>query len=251
MIDLDHVSWGVPGRTIVDDVTLSFARGRLTAVLGPNGCGKTTLMHLVGGLLSPDAGTIRLDGQDLSQIRPRRRAARIALVEQHPSTDLDLSVHEVVELGRIPHVRRWPGARDPEPGAVDEAMHAAAVQDLAHRRWPTLSGGERQRVQLARALAQRPEVLLLDEPTNHLDLSHQLDLLERVATSGLTVVAILHDLDLSAAFCDDVVILERGRVHAVGAVAEALTEQVVADVFGVRARVTQEERLRVTWSRSP
>ena len=251
MIRLDNVAWQVDGRRIVSDICLDFAPGTLTAVVGPNGSGKTTVLHLAAGLRKPAEGEVFLDGEPLARLPARERARQIALVEQHPSTDLYLTVRDVVALGRIPHIGAWPGARDRAPEAVDEAMAAAAVTDLAARRWPTLSGGERQRVHLARALAQRPRILLLDEPTNHLDLSHQLDFLERVCRLGITVIAVLHDLDLMAAFCRDVAVMHHGRLHSHGAVSDVLTSQLIAHVFQVKAAVlvNDQDRIRVNWSR--
>jgi ABC-type cobalamin/fe3+-siderophore transport system, ATPase component len=249
MIRLENIAWEVGGRRIVEDIDVGFAADTVTALVGPNGSGKTTVMHLAAGLRKPSAGRVLLDGEPLAALPPRERARRIALVEQHPSTDLDLTVREVVALGRIPHVGSWPGARDRDRSAVDEAMEVAAVTHLASRRWPTLSGGERQRVHLARSLAQRPRILLLDEPTNHLDLSHQLDFLERVSGLDLTVVAVLHDLDLAAAFCRDMAVMHRGHLHAHGAMAEVLTAEMIDEVFEVTARVEVDDRRRVNWSR--
>ncbi len=250
MISLRNVTWAVGGRPIVSEITLDFAANTTTALVGPNGSGKTTVLHLAAGLRSPAAGQVLIDGEPLASLPPRQRARRIALVEQHPTTDLDLSVREVVALGRIPHVGAWPGARDRDKGAIDEAMEVAAVTYLADRRWPTLSGGERQRVHLARSLAQRPQILLLDEPTNHLDLSHQLDFLERVSGLGLTVVAVLHDLDLAAAYCQDLAVMHRGRLHSQGRLAEVLTAELIGEVFEVTAKVVTDDRLRVNWSRT-
>ncbi len=249
MITLENVAWEAGGRRIVEGITVEFTSNAMTALVGPNGSGKTTVMHLAAGLRKPITGVVSLGGQPLQALSSRSRARRIALVEQHPSTDLDLSAREVVALGRIPHVGAWPGAKDRGREAIDEAMEVAAVTHLAARRWQTLSGGERQRIHLARALAQQPEVLLLDEPTNHLDLSHQLDFLERVSGLGLTVVAVLHDLDLAAAFCDDMVVMHAGHLHAQGAVAEVLTAELIDEVFDVTARIEVDDRRRVNWSR--
>lgn len=240
--------WDVPGRRILHGVDAAFEAGQLTAVVGPNGCGKTTLLHLLAGLRRPSAGEISFAGEPMAALSARERARRVALVEQNPATELELTARGVVELGRIPHRGRWPGARDPDADAVPSAMAVAQVTDLAQRRWSTMSGGERQRTHLARALAQRPQLLLLDEPTNHLDLHHQIGFLATVAGLGLTTIAVLHDLDLAAAFCPRMVVLSQGQVVAAGPTAQVLTSDLVRRVFGVRARIEDSDRLRVLWS---
>lgn len=246
------VSWDVAGRRVVDGVSLTCEPGTVTGLLGPNGSGKTSLLHVLSGLRAPADGSVLVDGRNLHAMDARTRARRVALVEQHASTDLDLSVREVVELGRIPHRGRWP-ARTAEGGAaIAAAMRIGRVAGLAGRRWQTLSGGERQRVQLARALAQEPATLILDEPTNHLDLGHQIDFMRTVRGLGLTTIAALHDLDLAAAFCDRLVVLDTGRVVAQGPAADVLTSELVADVYGVTAHVEHHagaDRLHVVWER--
>lgn len=237
----------IDGHRILDRVDLSVAPGGLTVVLGPNGSGKTTLLHLLAGLTRPSEGRVLLDDRDLHSLRSRERARLIALVEQHPSTNLDLRVRDVVALGRIPHRGRWPGAGDPGASAIDAGLETAEVSHLAHRRWTSLSGGERQRVHLARALAQRPEVLLLDEPTNHLDLHHQLSFLATVSRLPITTVAVLHDVDLAAAFGDQVAVLAKGGLVASGPMEQTLTEDLIDRAFAVRATISRTDRLRVLW----
>ncbi|WP_203337358.1 ABC transporter ATP-binding protein [Nocardioides limicola] len=231
------LSWQLPGRhggrMIIDGVDLDVAPGSFTGLLGPNGSGKSSLLSVVSGLRRPTRGTVRLGDDDLHRLRPRERARRIALVEQHAATGLELTVRQVVELGRVPHA----GRGIDNAGIVAEAMKLARVGELADRSWQTLSGGERQRTHLARALAQQPQVLLLDEPTNHLDLGHQLDFLACVRGLGITTIAALHDLDLAAAYCDRLVVLQAGRIVADGDVAAVLTPELLADVYGVRATV--------------
>ncbi|WP_116951890.1 ABC transporter ATP-binding protein [Jiangella endophytica] len=251
-VDVRAVSWGVGGRRIVDGVSLTCEPGTVTGLLGPNGSGKTSLLHVLSGLRAPAEGAVLVDGRDLHAMDARTRARRVALVEQHASTDLDLSVREVVELGRIPHRGRWPAGAAEGGEAIEAAMRIGRVAELAGRRWQTLSGGERQRAQLARALAQEPATLILDEPTNHLDLGHQLDFMRTVRGLGLTTIAALHDLDLAAAFCDRLVVLNAGRVVAQGPAADVLTSQLVADVYGVTAHVERHhraDRLHVVWER--
>ncbi|MDO5628978.1 MAG: ABC transporter ATP-binding protein [Mobilicoccus sp.] len=249
MITTRHLTWDAPGGArILHDVDMALTPGTLTGVVGPNGSGKTTLLHLLAGLRRPSGGEVFYDDEPLSTWHHRERARRIALVEQHPATSLDLTARDVVDLGRIPHRGRWPGAPDPHAESVEEALAIAGVTELADRRWSTMSGGERQRTHLARALAQRPEVLLLDEPTNHLDLYHQIDFLGRVADLPLTTVAVLHDLDLAAAFCLRLVVMCDGRVAAAGATADVLTPELIDEVFGVRAALQRDDRLRLLWS---
>nr|WP_269205297.1 ATP-binding cassette domain-containing protein [Motilibacter aurantiacus] len=227
---------------VVDGVDCTVPAGTVTGLLGPNGSGKTSLLRIVARLLGQDAGSVRLDGEDVAGIRRRDLARRRAIVEQQATTDLSLRALDVVLLGRTPH--RAP--LQAESGRDREIARAALARvDLAgfeDRRWHTLSGGERQRVHLARALAQQPRLLLLDEPTNHLDAGHQLQLLSLVRGSGLTVLAALHDLQLAAMFCDALVVLAHGRVVAAGPVDEVLTPHLVREVYGVGATVVVHPR---------
>lgn len=250
---VERVSATVRGRghPILDRIEVSARAGAVTGLLGPNGSGKSTLLHCLAGVRRPDGGRVLLGADDVHRLPGRERSRRIALVEQEATTTLDLTVRDVVALGRIPHRSRFapPGAEG--AAVVGEAMQVADVAHLADRRWPTLSGGERQRVHLARALAQQPEVLLLDEPTNHLDLGHQLDFLARVRNLGITVVAALHDLELAAGYCDDLIVLDGGRLVADGPVAEVLTADLVARVYGVDVTVERHPlhaRQHVRWN---
>lgn len=247
---IDDVSWHAGGRAIVRGVSMVCPPGSVTGLLGPNGSGKTSLLNVAVGLQRPTSGSVQVDGVDVHKMHTRVRARRIALLEQQASTSLDLSVRDVVELGRIPHRGRWPAQGREGEHEIALAMKQAGVTELADRRWPTLSGGERQRVQLARALAQTPSVLALDEPTNHLDLGHQIDFLTTVRDLGVTTVAALHDLDLAAAFCDQLVVLQDGRCVASGPAGEVLTAELVANVYGVDATVgihPHSGRLHVVW----
>ncbi|WP_277068133.1 ABC transporter ATP-binding protein [Saccharomonospora viridis] len=242
------VTWVRNGHVVLDEVTVEAPEGSITGLVGPNGSGKTSLLLLLAGLHRPTRGRVLLGTRDVATIPVRERARLVALLEQHATTALDLTVRQVVELGRIPHRRL--GSPDSAGTVVDDAMAAANVEHLARRRWQTLSGGERQRVQLARALAQQPSVLLLDEPTNHLDLGHQLELMRTVRRLRVTVVAALHDLDLAAAYCDRLAVLETGHLVAAGPVDEVLDGHLVARVYGVRADVERHpaaDRLTVVW----
>ncbi len=235
------VRWETSGKVIVDGVSVSVLPGQTVGLLGPNGSGKSTLLRLLAGVRKPSAGEVTLDGKPLRDFGKRALARRIAVVEQDVATDQDPTVRDVIDLGRIPFRRTWsaPDAHDDE--AVLRAAADTDIVDLLERRYRTLSGGERQRVQIARALAQEPTDMLLDEPTNHLDIRHQLALISLISTLPVTSIVALHDLNLAATFCDEVVVLFGGRVVAAGPPATVLTEELVRQVYGVGCRITRDQ----------
>ncbi|KUN89192.1 ABC transporter ATP-binding protein [Streptomyces griseoruber] len=235
----DRVSRSADGTLILDGVSLAPRPGTVTGLLGPNGSGKSTLLRLLAGVLAPASGTVTLDGRPLERVGRRAVARRVAVVEQQADTQVALTVLDVVRLGRVPHRRAWAPASAGDEEAVRSALARTGLADKAARPWQTLSGGERQRVQIARALAQQPRELLLDEPTNHLDIQHQLALLDLITELRLTSVVALHDLNLAAMYCDRLLVLRRGRVVAGGTPEEVLTEELIAEVYGVRAAVTR------------
>jgi iron complex transport system ATP-binding protein len=223
------------------DVSVAIRPGEAVGIVGPNGSGKTTLLRALAGLVTPARGLVRLDDRPVRGFARRDLARVLAYVPQDPASAFAFTALEVVLMGRAPH---GSGLGLAGPGDLTVARQALArldVTHLEHRPIQTLSGGERQRVFLARALAQRPAVLLLDEPTTHLDLAHQLGLCALMHAlaegEGLTVAAVLHDLSLAAAYCDRVVLLEAGRIVAVGSPREVLTATAVERVFRVAVRI--------------
>ncbi|WP_408899498.1 ABC transporter ATP-binding protein [Nocardioides sp. R1-1] len=242
-VELRDIDVDLGGTPVLRGVTLQAGHGETVGLLGPNGSGKSTVLRTAYGVVRSHAGTVRTAGLDVATTRPRRLAQRCAVLTQDHAVDLELSVLEVVLLGRIPH-RRPAGGRRGETDLALSCLARVDALELAERSFPTLSGGERQRVLLARALCQEPEVLLLDEPTNHLDVSHQLDLLELVTSLGLTCVVALHDLTLAATYCDRIALLAAGRVVAQGRPEEVLTPARVEDVYGVACDVLTHPRTR-------
>ncbi|MGJ7907599.1 ABC transporter ATP-binding protein [Actinopolyspora sp. H202] len=236
----EEVSWRTGGKLIVEDVSIAPEEGATVGLLGPNGSGKSTLLRLLSGVRSASEGVVRLDGSPIERVGRKNVARRVAVVEQHAGTEVDMSVLDVVRLGRIPHRRAWAGATAEDESAVRSAVEYTRLEDKVDRSWHTLSGGERQRVQIARALAQQPKELLLDEPTNHLDIQHQLELLALVVRIPVTSVIALHDLNLAAMFCDHLLVLAEGRAVAAGSPEQVLTEELIAEVYNVRARVDAE-----------
>ncbi|WP_329057528.1 ABC transporter ATP-binding protein [Amycolatopsis sp. NBC_01480] len=236
-LSLHGVTVSAAGRALVEDVTLDAPAGRFVGLLGPNGSGKSTTLRAVYHVLKPATGAVLLDGRPLDAFAPRERARAIAAVAQESHTEFDFTVAEVVAMGRLPHHGLLDRATAADQDICAAALRQVGLADLAGRGVLTLSGGERQRVLIARALAQQPKILVLDEPTNHLDIRHQLEVLALVRQSGPTVLAALHDLNLAAATCDTVHVLDGGRLVASGTPADVLTPELLADVFGVRAHV--------------
>ena len=239
-LDLTRVRFARGGRLIIDDVDCTVPAGALSALVGPNGAGKSTLLHLIAAIERTDGGAIDFDGASLAALRRRDRARIVAVAEQQSDTELDLSVHDVVMLGRTPHLGALAGPSPTDRAIVRSSLTAAGVSELEERQFSSLSGGERQRVVLARALAQQPGLLLADEPTNHLDIRAQLSalaLLAELARGGITVLAALHDLGHAAAYADYAIVLAAGRVVAAGSPSEVLTPELIQRVYGVRAAV--------------
>ncbi|WP_434995643.1 ABC transporter ATP-binding protein [Arthrobacter sp. Ld5] len=234
------VSYG--SRRVIDSASFGLAAGTVTALVGPNGSGKSTLLRSIARLHAPDAGSVALDGADVSTLSPRDFARSISLLAQSRPVPGGLTVREVVSFGRHPHRSRWTGQDAGGPAAVDRALDLTRTAGLADRPVAALSGGQVQRVWLAGCLAQDTGVLLLDEPTTYLDLRYQveiLDVIRDLATHhGVTVGVVLHDLDQAAAISDHVVLLEDGAILAQGTPWEVLTSENLSRAYGVRVDVT-------------
>ena len=230
-----HFSYG---RTaVLRDVSLTARPGRVLGLIGPNGSGKTTLLRLLHGALTPAAGEIRVDGEPLAGIDRRTLSQRLAVVVQEAGGETTMTAAEMVLLGRTARLSGFQRTGADDVAAARQALHRVGAHGLARRAFADLSGGEKQRVLIARALAQSADHLLLDEPTNHLDIRYQhevLALLRGLAGDlSAAVVVVLHDLNLAAAYCDDLVLLEQGRVAAQGTVDEVLDPAVVQRVYGI------------------
>jgi ABC-type cobalamin/Fe3+-siderophores transport system ATPase subunit len=228
---------GYDERTVLDGLTLDLPTDAFTVIVGPNACGKSTLLRTMARLLTPRHGTVLLDGAAIRDLPTRDVARRLGVLPQSPLVPEGVTVADLVGRGRQPYQRWWRQWSSSDAAAVDEAMTLADVADLADRPVDSLSGGQRQRVWIAMTLAQDTQALLLDEPTTFLDLAHQvevLDLLHRLrAERGRTVVAVLHDLNQAARYADHLVAMRAGAVVAAGSPREILTADLVRDVFGL------------------
>ncbi|TCP56716.1 iron complex transport system ATP-binding protein [Tamaricihabitans halophyticus] len=237
-----RLSYGGP--LVVDGLDLEVAEGTVTSVIGPNGCGKSTLLRALGRLLAPKGGSVLLDGERIDKMRTREVAKVLGLLPQSPQAPEGLTVADLVARGRHPHqtwYRQWSSSDD---AAITEALAQTGMDGYAERAVDQLSGGQRQRAWISMALAQGTELLLLDEPITYLDLAHQvevLDLVRRLNTERrVTIVMVLHDLNLAARYSDRLIAMRDGHILADGAPGEVLTEQHLAEVFGLQAMVVPD-----------
>lgn len=247
MLQVQGVEFAYGDEQVLAGVDLDVRDGEMVGVVGPNGCGKTTLLRLISGALKPLNGRIRIAGQNVSEVSPRERAHRVAVVPQNPPVPTGYTVSDLVLMGRNAHLKllQWEGPKDYE--AADRAMAATETADLAHRVAGTLSGGERQRTVIAMALAQEAPLLLLDEPTASLDLSHQIKVMDLVRDlhsrrTGAVVIA-MHDLTMAARYCTRLVMLRDGKVGFEGRPDEVLTEENIAEVYGAEVVVLRDPRV--------
>lgn len=241
-LHVEQVRVGIGGQLIVDGADLAAEPGELTGLIGPNGSGKSTLLRTVYRHLRPEAGTVRVDDTDVWSLHPRDAARRVAAVPQETRAEFDVTVWDVVAMGRTPHKGMFSGTSLDDEAIVAESIERVGLGAFAGRIFSTLSGGERQRVLVARALTQQTPVLVLDEPTNHLDVRHQHEILALVRELELTTLTALHDLNLAATYCDRVHVLQGGRLVTSGPPDEVLTADLLRAVFEVDAEITVHPR---------
>ncbi|MCP4822358.1 MAG: ABC transporter ATP-binding protein [Shimia sp.] len=226
---------------VLEEMSLALPDGKMTVIVGPNACGKSTLLRALSRLQKVDAGQIMLDGKAIAKQRSKQIARELAVLPQSPLAPEGLTVYDLVRRGRTPHqsaLQQWSKA---DAEAVARALDLTGMAQNANRTLDTLSGGQRQRAWIAMALAQDTDILLLDEPTTYLDLPHQIELLNLVQQlnrdTGRTVAMVLHDINLAARFADHVVALRDGRVRVEGAPADVITGDMMVDIFSLPCTV--------------
>jgi iron complex transport system ATP-binding protein len=243
-LHVSQVSFSYGGSSFaLKNIDLKIEKGEMVGLLGPNGSGKTTLLKLASGALKPAEGKILLDHTNLAELSKNKIARKVAMVPQYFYMPFSFTVGEVVGLGRTPFIKMLAGEKESDRNAVQHSIEMAGISDFEKRIFNELSGGERQRAILALAMAQEPKLLLLDEPTAHLDINHQVELLELVSNlnykQGVTISAVMHDLNMASLYFKRLIILKDGAVFADGSPQEVLTEDTIQEVYGTPVHVTK------------
>jgi len=241
LLKVKGISFAYNRRQILEEVSFEVKEGEILGILGPNGAGKTTLLRVISGTLVPLKGEVLFGGVNIWEMSPKERAKRVAVLPQsEPPADY-LTVKEMVMLGRVPYFSLLLGARKEDEERVEKALEMVGMEDFANRKMGQLSGGERQKVLIARALAQQPRLLILDEPIVHLDLSHQLEILfllkKLQEEENLSIICVIHDVNLASYFSDKLLLMKDGRVFAYGEPAEVITQDNLKKVFDIHALV--------------
>ena len=237
LLEAQNLCWQVGDNAIVDDVSFRIHKGQFVGLIGPNGAGKSSLMRCLYRVNKPSAGHVLFEEKNVWQLSAKDNAKNMSVILQEHSDHLGLSVRDVVSQGLTPHkgLFQWDDAQDAKN--IRAVMQQVDIDELKHKPFQLLSGGEKQRVMLARALIQNTELLIMDEPTNHLDVHYQTDIMAKVKSLNKTILASFHDLNLAAAFCDHLLVLDKGKLVANGTPCDVLTQSLIRDVFRTQAMV--------------
>lgn len=244
MLKINNISFSYrQDKKILDDISLDVNQGDVLGILGINGAGKTTFIKCINNIFSPDSGTVKVNGKDISSMTPKEIAQLIAYVPQYNGTFFNINVLDTVMMGRLPYAGRSYSKKDRE--IVYNILEKMNLEKFAFRSIREMSGGERQRVFIARALAQQPKIIILDEPTSSLDLHNQLFILKIIEDlakrDNLTIIMIIHDLNLASMFCSKLVMLKEGKIFAQGNSADVLTEENISKVYKVSSKISIED----------
>ncbi|GFM50554.1 ferric citrate ABC transporter ATP-binding protein FecE [Pseudomonas cichorii] len=243
ILQAQQLDIGYGDTRIVQALSFSPPPGKVTALIGPNGCGKSTLLKAFARILTPQSGTLSLDGQACAQLSPRELARKIAFLPQVLPIPEGVSVRQLVAYGRSPHNSLWGRLSGADRSSVDQALQRMELEALAERPLSDLSGGQRQRAWLAMVLAQDAAIVLLDEPTTYLDISHQvelLDLMRQLSAEGKTVITVLHDINQACRYADHLAVMQAGRLVASGTPEAVLDAELVGRVFDVQVQIMRE-----------
>lgn len=236
-VQVENLSYCYEASEVLNDVNLTVSKGSLVGIIGPNGSGKSTLLKNIYRSLKASSGAVLIDQENIQNLSFKQSAKKMAVVGQEQEMPFDFQVREIVAMGRYVHKKIFETETSEDRGIVDDALKKIGIQELANKNYMHLSGGEKQRVLIARAIAQQSELIVLDEPTNHLDIHYQLEIFSLLKKLGVTVISAIHDLNLAAMYCDQIVTIKSGEIVASGTVTEVLTVPLLQEVFQVKAEI--------------
>lgn len=238
-LSIEHLNLSIKQRTLLENISLKTKDGQFVGLIGANGSGKSTLLKTIYKTLKPDSGEIYLDELNILHSSEKKVAQNLSVVSQFNELSFDLTVKQMVMLGRTPHKRLLEQENKQDLQIVEHALKTTNLLDYQDRSFLSLSGGEKQRVILARAIAQDPQFMILDEPCNHLDIRYQLEIMEIVKNLDIGILAALHSLEDACRYCDELYVLKHGNIIAHGKPKEILTETLIEEVYGVKCKIYQ------------
>lgn len=244
ILTIEDLSISYKNKDVLKGIDLRIEKGKVYSIIGPNGCGKTTLMRTMSRSIRPRQGKVLLHGNNIFEMKNKNVAKKMAILNQNNNTISDITVRKLVQYGRYAHKDWWKGIDDEDDKIVEWAMEKTRVTDLQNRRIDTLSGGEKQRAWIAMSIAQKPEILLLDEPTTYLDICHQLEIMDLVSRlnkeEGITIVMVLHDINHAARYSDKLIVINNQKIYSQGDPWTILESEVLEEVFKVKAEITMD-----------
>lgn len=250
MIEINNLCFSFE-KEVLKNININIEKGKFYTILGPNGSGKTTLLRILSKSLHMEKGEISINGKDLSQIKANTLAKEMSVVPQSTDIEFDFSVQDIVLMGRTPHIPRFCSESEKDVEIAMTAMKSTNTWELRNKSINTLSGGERQRVVVARAIAQETEIILLDEPISHLDIHHQIEIMNQLKqlnqNKNITIIAVLHDLNIAAAYGDHMILMHDRRVYKDGTPEEVLTEDIIKKVYGLDVYITKNPKTGKTF----
>lgn len=246
LLSVQHVSWRADNQLILDDISFTINKGSFTGILGPNGAGKSSLLRCLYRYVRADSGSVKFNQQDIwREYDAYQYAQDIAVVLQETPTHFNLTVYDIVALGLLPHKGLFTREQPQDKQKIDCAIQQVGLSDKTLQNFEHLSGGEKQRALIARAIVQSPSLLIMDEPTSHLDVRYQIQVIELAKSLGITVIASFHDLNLASAMCDQLIVLDKGKLVEQGTPQKVITSEMLSNVFGVCAEVSVHAQHKV------
>ncbi|WP_291635559.1 heme ABC transporter ATP-binding protein [Clostridium sp.] len=250
MIEINNISFSFE-QEVLKDININIERGKFYTILGPNGSGKTTLLRILSKSLSTEKGEIFIDEKKLTQMKTKVLAKEMAVVSQSTEIEFDFSVQDIVLMGRTPHISRFCSESENDIKIAMKAMKMTNTWELRKKSINALSGGERQRVVVARAIAQETGIILLDEPISHLDIHHQIEIMNQLKqlnkNKNITIIAVLHDLNIAAAYGDRMILMHDCGIYKDGSPEEVLTEDIIKEVYGLTVYITKNPKTGKTF----